>query len=93
MGRQTIRLACSFDGCREVGWTDVETARERDDAYGKFWHDGTRKAGGFVHGPGFKAWAEDHPVGTRLTITASLDVPQYAALDADQNSDGSGADG
>jgi hypothetical protein len=31
---------------------------------------------GFSHGPGFKAFAEDFPAGTRLRITAEIIFPQ-----------------
>jgi hypothetical protein len=35
-----------------------------------------RKGGnGFVYGHGFKAWAEDFPTGTRLVITARVELP------------------
>lgn len=30
---------------------------------------------GFVHGPGFKAYASDFPVGTRLTVTVHVQPP------------------
>jgi hypothetical protein len=30
---------------------------------------------GHCSGPGFKAWAEDFPAGTRLTITTRIDLP------------------
>ena len=31
--------------------------------------------GGFQHGPGFKAWANDFPEGTRLIVTARIELP------------------
>lgn len=31
---------------------------------------------GFVHGPGFKAYAEDFPIGTEITITATVKLPK-----------------
>jgi hypothetical protein len=31
---------------------------------------------GFTFGPGFKAWAEDFPPGTRLIVTASIVLPE-----------------
>lgn len=31
---------------------------------------------GFVHGPGFRAYASDFPAGTRLVITASVVLPE-----------------
>lgn len=30
---------------------------------------------GFVSGPGFKAWAEDYPVGTILEVIATIQLP------------------
>lgn len=41
-----------------------------------FWfEEGTETGSGFVYGPGFKAYADDFPEGTRLTITAQIDPP------------------
>lgn len=36
--------------------------------------DGTLTSG-FTFGPGFKAYAEDFPPGTRLVITARIEIP------------------
>lgn len=43
---------------------------------GKFWQEDAKNApdSGFLHGPGFCAWADDFPVGTRLTVLAKLTV-------------------
>ncbi len=30
---------------------------------------------GFMFGPGFKAWAKDFPVGTRIRVTAEITLP------------------
>lgn len=30
---------------------------------------------GFIYGPGFRAWAQDFPAGTKLTITAKITLP------------------
>ena len=39
--------------------------------HGNYW--GVDKAVcGFIHGPGFKAYACDFPVGTRIKITAEI---------------------
>ena len=38
-------------------------------AYGKFWAPSNN---GLARGPGFFAFAEDFPVGTRLTVTTSV---------------------
>jgi hypothetical protein len=44
---------------------------------GKYWTtDATSKPGsGFQYGPGFKAFADDFPVGTKLIITARIELP------------------
>jgi hypothetical protein len=31
---------------------------------------------GFVHGPGFRAWAADFPAGTVLRVTAEIILPE-----------------
>lgn len=31
---------------------------------------------GFTHGPGFKAWADDFPEGTKLVVTAQIVLPE-----------------
>lgn len=41
-------------------------------AEGNFW-DGSY---GFQYGPGFKAWADDFPIGTKLKITAEIILPK-----------------
>ena len=40
--------------------------------YGRFF-DGQN---GFVHGAGYKAWANDFPVGTVLRVTAEIILPE-----------------
>jgi hypothetical protein len=45
---------------------------------------------GFVYGPGFQAHAEDFPVGTRLTVTASVELP---AVDQPSSTPGAGGMG
>jgi hypothetical protein len=49
--------------------------------HGKFWRlEGTEKSGGgFEYGPGFKAFAKDFPVGTRLVVTAHVELPSEAS--------------
>lgn len=39
---------------------------------GLFWDDGS----GFTHGTGYKAYADDFPPGTRLIITARIELPE-----------------
>lgn len=53
-----------------------------DKEYGRYWHDGERTGSGFVYGPGFKAWAKDFPVGSVLTIVASVAQPNPATKDS-----------
>lgn len=45
----------------------------REEAYGLFFG-----SSGFVHGPGFKAFAKDFPPGTKLIITARIEIPATA---------------
>jgi len=61
--------------------TPTNTVRERvlevyELPFGKFWREaGTEESGSdFTHGPGFKAFADDFPVGTRLIVTARLET-------------------
>jgi hypothetical protein len=44
---------------------------------GLFWApEGSEKGGsGFTYGPGFRAFAEDFPAGTRLVVTARIELP------------------
>ena len=42
---------------------------------GLFWLGGGLSSG-FTFGPGFKAFANDFPEGTKIVITATLEVPQ-----------------
>lgn len=43
---------------------------------GLFWvPEGGASGSGFTYGPGFKAYTADFPEGTRLTITAHIEVP------------------
>lgn len=46
--------------------------------YGKFW---SQIKNGFASGPGFRAFAEDFPVGTKLIVTATAIYPE-ARLEA-----------
>lgn len=34
---------------------------------------------GFLHGPGFKAFANDFPEGTRLVVVARIEIPDQGA--------------
>ncbi|AYF29287.1 hypothetical protein CSH63_17810 [Micromonospora tulbaghiae] len=44
---------------------------------GLFWQaDGGRPTMGLLHGPGFKAIAGDLPEGTRLIVTARIELPE-----------------
>lgn len=44
---------------------------------GLFWvpEDGRRSGSGYEYGPGFNAYAEDFPEGTKLIVTARVEVP------------------
>lgn len=43
---------------------------------GLFWvPEGGVSGSGFTHGPGFKAYTSDFPEGTRLIVTARIEVP------------------
>ncbi len=59
------------DNVRVVG---VLVATRRP--YGQFWipEDGTTGSG-LTSGPGFKAHADDFPEGTRLVVTAEVEIP------------------
>lgn len=43
---------------------------------GLFWvPEGGRPGSGFTYGPGYKAHADDFPEGTRLIVTARIELP------------------
>lgn len=44
----------------------------------------TRGGSGFSFGPGYKAFAQDFPAGTRLIITARVELPETAGGEAPQ---------
>lgn len=52
--------------------TQVVMISKKSDGCGDvlFWN-----GNGFQSGPGFKAWAEDFPEGTRLIVTAKIELP------------------
>lgn len=52
--------------------TEVVMVSKKSDGCGDhlFW-----ERNGFQHGPGFKAWANDFPEGTRLIVTARVEFP------------------
>lgn len=49
----------------------------REERHGKFWREETAEKGGsgFAYGPGFKAFAKDFLPGTRLIVTARVELP------------------
>lgn len=51
------------------------TVEQRE--YGRFFGNS-----GFIHGPGFKAFAEDFPAGTKIIITATLVLPESSVNEA-----------
>lgn len=46
-----------------------------DPAKHRFWHNGVRLASGFNHSDAHKAYATDFPEGTRLIVTARIELP------------------
>ncbi len=55
------------------------TRRDPDPGYidGLYWLEGAATSGGgLTSGPGFKAYAKDFPPGTRLIITARIELPE-----------------
>lgn len=53
----------------------VTVMRVFEEPHGKYW--GTDKAwNGFIHGPGFKGFAKDFPVGTTIEVTAKIRLPE-----------------
>lgn len=56
----------------------VLTVGVSDGAPGLYWL-GNSLVSGFNHGPGFKAYANDFPKGTKLVITARIELPKPAA--------------
>jgi len=47
-----------------------------EESYGRFWRSEHDKSGsGSARGPGFKAFAKDFPTGTRLVVTARIELP------------------
>lgn len=72
---------------------EYERAVERGSLYasepnefipGLFW-SGPGSGSGFQYGPGFKAFAKDFPEGTRLVITARIELPEQTN---DKNEEG-----
>lgn len=45
---------------------------------GLFWSGSGALTSGFIHGPGFKAFADDFPEGTRLRVTVEVVLPDVA---------------
>lgn len=54
---------------RTVEWTAL------DGAASKLYWGIDRPVSGFMHGPGFKAFADDFPPGTKVRVTAELILP------------------
>lgn len=42
----------------------------------RFWHDGARLGSAFSFSPAHKAYATDFPEGTKLIITARIELPE-----------------
>jgi hypothetical protein len=62
----------------------VEVLVARRERYGMFWRpEGVDVGGsGFSFGPGFNAHADDFPAGTRLVVTARVELPQDETQEA-----------
>jgi hypothetical protein len=44
---------------------------------GLYWYpEGGKTGSGFTFGPGFNAYAEDFPEGTKLVVTARIEIPE-----------------
>lgn len=65
----------------DVERTGVLTVYE--ESYGRFWQTAPGTSGsGSASGPGFKAFAKDFPPGTRLVVTARIELPADVAEEA-----------
>ena len=64
--RRIIQFTCPPS---ETGYTEVGFDRRRV-ATGVYWGNT-----GFLSGPGFRAWTDDFPVGTRIRVTAEVILP------------------
>lgn len=60
----------------------VGTLTVHQETYGRFWRSEHDKSGsGTVTGPGFKAFAKDFPPGTRLVVTARIELPAGVGIE------------
>ena len=50
----------------------AEKSKKYPNLDGLYWNDGS----GFIFGPGFKAFADDFPAGTKLIVTAEIMLPK-----------------
>jgi hypothetical protein len=55
----------------------AERSKRYPDLSDLFWSEGS----GFQHGPGFKAYAKDFPPGTKLIVTARIELPEDGDTD------------
>jgi hypothetical protein len=71
----------------EVYHTDYHGERK---LLGLFWRREHEKEAhsGYVYGEGFNAFARDFPVGTKLIVTAQLELPSVSAVDPEESDDG-----
>jgi hypothetical protein len=51
-----------------------DSGTSRQEEYGRFWNHQ-----GFLSGPGFKVWAKDFPAGSRLIVTARVELPDISS--------------
>lgn len=62
----------SLDNQERVAVLTAQRSKRYPDLPDLFWNDGS----GFEYGPGFKAYAKDFPPGTRLIVTARIELPE-----------------
>jgi hypothetical protein len=84
--REVVLVASKVRSHRyEQNLADYERALARNSMFarkpdefldGLFWlAEGATSGSGFTYGPGFMAYATDFPEGTRLVVTARIEVP------------------
>lgn len=56
----------------------IQVLTVESNEYGQYWRiSGAKKlSSGFQFGNGYKAWADDFPIGTKLKVTAEIITPK-----------------
>lgn len=58
-------------------YTNPDRFTGKTEPLGRYWvPEGATTGSGFAYGPGYKAHADDVPEGTRLVITARIELPE-----------------